>query len=626
MHPENDKQKIDELREKQSIIRKHNQFVQKQYEIALQKARNDHLHFLAQQRALKEKIYTELEKIRDGNGVQRRPVPKGRIIYPGEISLFSKAVDQYYKLYPTTTTTAATTTTNAAASISTVNIKSPFLPTVLPRAKEIQSFVDLDHLQKQYKSQGIRKSDFIEQLKLALGKNQEYSVKNLTSREVSPANVRKVQVRTSDLKHFLNEQGNENPGTNGQKLLILNSPQSLETTDNKLLSLLNGQNFQTTDQKNILSALENISLQDIQRSRVKKENNTSTSTIFQTQEIELPNGEKVEVIKTTDPNLIPKGGVKIESGSDIEKILQSKSPATPIQPPKDILDEIRKNVPTSQFEILRKDESGNLESINKTLPSHKKVTFVLLEEQSDGTLKVQGIKGNENKQDVDIESILEKIKHGEIKLPPISSSYATTTTKKQKSISTSPTTPISTPISTTVMTKSSADTGNDEIIPTLIKKYKINQDIPSPKTQLYSSSSNDRLLNKEYEYSPDTELREPIISNNSFYDQTYVSSSLNTKSSPTNSTGALPVNMIGIVELASILKDEGFFAMAKYLKQSGLDTILNETGPYTVFVPTDKAFRTLLVQLGGPQKAEEKFRENPRLLSGVSTRQSYSIS
>lgn len=41
-------------------------------------------------------------------------------------------------------------------------------------------------------------------------------------------------------------------------------------------------------------------------------------------------------------------------------------------------------------------------------------------------------------------------------------------------------------------------------------------------------------------------------------------------------------------------------------------------GPYTIFVPTDKAFRTLLVQLGGPEKAEQKFRDNPRLLSGVS--------
>lgn len=71
------------------------------------------------------------------------------------------------------------------------------------------------------------------------------------------------------------------------------------------------------------------------------------------------------------------------------------------------------------------------------------------------------------------------------------------------------------------------------------------------------------------------------------------------------------------LDLTGILKRNGLFAMAKYLKQSGLDTILNETGPYTLFVPNDKAFRTLLVQLGGPDKAEEKFRDNPRLLSGV---------
>ncbi|XP_047506875.1 uncharacterized protein LOC125050859 isoform X1 [Pieris napi] len=69
--------------------------------------------------------------------------------------------------------------------------------------------------------------------------------------------------------------------------------------------------------------------------------------------------------------------------------------------------------------------------------------------------------------------------------------------------------------------------------------------------------------------------------------------------------------------LIDILKENGLFATAKYLKQSGLDAILNETGPYTIFAPTDKAFRTLLVQLGGPDRAEEKFRDNPRLLSGL---------
>ena len=71
-------------------------------------------------------------------------------------------------------------------------------------------------------------------------------------------------------------------------------------------------------------------------------------------------------------------------------------------------------------------------------------------------------------------------------------------------------------------------------------------------------------------------------------------------------------------KLIEILKKNELYAMAKYLKQSGLDEILNETGPFTIFVPNDKAFRSLMIQLGGPEKAEEKFKENPRLLSGVS--------
>ncbi|XP_065215390.1 uncharacterized protein LOC135842037 [Planococcus citri] len=69
--------------------------------------------------------------------------------------------------------------------------------------------------------------------------------------------------------------------------------------------------------------------------------------------------------------------------------------------------------------------------------------------------------------------------------------------------------------------------------------------------------------------------------------------------------------------LSDVLKRAGFYAMARFLRQSGLDSILNDTGPFTLFIPTDKAFRTLLIQLGGPDKAEDKFKENPRLLSGL---------
>jgi hypothetical protein len=58
-------------------------------------------------------------------------------------------------------------------------------------------------------------------------------------------------------------------------------------------------------------------------------------------------------------------------------------------------------------------------------------------------------------------------------------------------------------------------------------------------------------------------------------------------------------------------------SLFKFMQEKNF-LIFDFTGPYTVFAPTDKAFRALLVQLGGPEKAEEKFKESPRLLSGVS--------
>ncbi|XP_047117032.1 proteoglycan 4 [Schistocerca piceifrons] len=69
--------------------------------------------------------------------------------------------------------------------------------------------------------------------------------------------------------------------------------------------------------------------------------------------------------------------------------------------------------------------------------------------------------------------------------------------------------------------------------------------------------------------------------------------------------------------LSDVLRASGLYAMARFLKESSLDSILNDTGPYTLFAPTDKAFEALLVQLGGPDRAAEKFQENPRLLSGL---------
>jgi hypothetical protein len=41
-----------------------------------------------------------------------------------------------------------------------------------------------------------------------------------------------------------------------------------------------------------------------------------------------------------------------------------------------------------------------------------------------------------------------------------------------------------------------------------------------------------------------------------------------------------------------------------------------------MFAPTDLAFRALLLELGGADRAQAKFKASPRLLSGVSLQKS----
>jgi len=105
-----------------------------------------------------------------------------------------------------------------------------------------------------------------------------------------------------------------------------------------------------------------------------------------------------------------------------QRAAASTTTTTP-KPPKKLLEEITQGVlpPGAEFEVIRQKGDGALEPVGK-LPSSlpdKKVTFVLLEEQNDGTYKVQGIRGNEGKNTgEEVDSILKKIKAGELELPP----------------------------------------------------------------------------------------------------------------------------------------------------------------------------------------------------------------
>lgn len=392
-----------------------------------------------------------------------------------------------------------------------------------------------------------------------------------------------------------------------------------------------------------------------------------------TRDLILPNGKKIQVIHA--PNGLPSIA---SSGSTIQTSAVPSS--TTIKPPKALFEELTKGgvlPPGADFEIIRQKSDGRLEEIGKTpiiqnLPA-KKVTFVLLEEQPDGSYKVQGIKGNTNDKEsgTDVESIVEKIKKGELKLPPsslgpttqsstlehlessldpnliVSTGTSRAPVSSLHSVSTTsatfrPTTVRSTSarynegksatteyipyvtvspnsVSTTdkYVTSASSVTGHVyNTLNTSPTKTTLSDHIPRVTTK-YSSTRSQFIPTmapvKEILTTPATPGTYSHHTPNSYV---YFSKHPSADTSSTSAEEAVRTQT-SQENLATLLRREGLFAMAKYLRQSGLDNVLNETGPYTIFVPTDKAFRTLLVQLGGPEKAEQKFHDNPRLLSGL---------
>ncbi|KAI4497990.1 hypothetical protein M0802_006814 [Mischocyttarus mexicanus] len=402
-----------------------------------------------------------------------------------------------------------------------------------------------------------------------------------------------------------------------------------------------------------------------------------------TRDLVLPNGKKVQVIHA--PNGLSSIVPTDSSSVPLRTATQILSSTTTIKPPKVIFDELTKGVlpPGADFKIIRQKSDGKLEEIGKApiqnLPA-KKVTFVVLEEQPDGSYKVQGVKG-------------------ELKLPPSSSNptKGTPEDNTNEEIADFVSTKISSPSSRTVniapitsrpttarfttpssrlvgskatseyypyvtVSSNSASTGDNYVTSASSLSSHVYNTVGATDINLKSKSNNVQATTRTpigtkshfvptmapvneiiTTYSPAisttfssssafssnfTPRQHSVTSPTSRSISSTTRSSVNTYNknpiyqddierttiSPTESY----INKNQIHEsLTTLLRKEGLFAIAKYLRQSGLDTVLNETGPYTIFVPTDKAFRTLLVQLGGPEKAEQKFRDNPRLLSGL---------
>ncbi|CAH1711005.1 unnamed protein product [Chironomus riparius] len=597
-----EEQKRNEELARQKLIEKHEKFAQKYFQNQQAQVQRLHEDFVQKQKRLQEQTQEKL-RAQQSPLVQAPNFARQQGVRPTDLTAFEKSVHQYYQQYPTTQapTTTKIPTTTTESSLNVVPLKK----NKVKQEIKILNAEDIKQL-----LQGDRQSTLLSQLK------QDALKGSKSTKAKSPLS------RDELLKQLKQTLAEETPDLGGKD--------------------------------------------------------------FTAQDIVLPNGEKVQVIRTTDPELIKKA----QGGQLVEPIATGTT-----QAPLSIEDLAKSGfLPAggTDFEVIKQSESG-LQKVQK-VPSQKKVTFVYLEEQDDGSYKVQGVKSNNDKEvktaGSEVDTILKRIKSGDIQLPPTAKKVVTpievptpkttvsqpTTTTQQQQISTR--LPV---ISTSVPKNHRATNGN--IISTAAKsspstiKYSASTTAPQTVTPVKTPSTRGSSA-FHYSFSATTQKedngRSPYSTlptfetteRNNIFSVTPRVQRLSTTEAPDYAT-ASSINYIRNAEaqklvqtvsastvspafstpvrssisysptftttppttvqastqkspdLAEILRNSGLYAMAKYLRQSGLDSILNETGPYTIFAPTDKAFKSLLVQLGGPEKAEEKFRNNPRLLSGL---------
>lgn len=598
LDPRTEEQRRNEELARQKLIEKHEKFAQKYFQNQQAQVQRQHHDFVQQQKKIQEQTAEKLRAVQAPLVQTQSHVRQS--VKPTDLTAFEKSVQQYYQQHPTTTTT---TTTQAPVTEAPLNV----VPLKKTKPKQEIKVLNADDIKQLL--QGDKQSQLLSQLKLdAVKGSKATKVKSPLSRDEL----------LKQLKQSLAE----------------------ETSD------LGGKDYSAQD-------------------------------------IVLPNGEKVQVIRTTDPELIKKA----QSGQLVEQVATGTT-----QAPLSIEDLAKSGflpVGGRDIEVIKQSESG-LQKVQK-VPAQKKVTFVYLEEQDDGSYKVQGVKSNNDKNvktsGAEVDTILKRIQNGDIQLPVAADKVVapkpievpkpkiTTTTAAPA------TQKVASPISTRLPVSSSSTShpknhrgANSNIISTAAKtspstiRFSASTVAPqtvtpvrhTPRGSFHYSISSATTQHEDNGRSPYSTLPTfQTTERNGIFSVTPRVQRLSTTETPDYAT-ASSINYIRnaeaqklvqpvsastaapvrssisysptftttpptttttesskALELSEILRANGLFAMAKYLRQSGLDSILNETGPYTIFAPTDKAFKSLLVQLGGPEKAEEKFRNNPRLLSGL---------
>lgn len=148
---------------------------------------------------------------------------------------------------------------------------------------------------------------------------------------------------------------------------------------------------------------------------------------YTSMDLVLPDGQKVQVIRTSDPNLV-KGAMPLNAdgsiladGAAAQQMLERPADDMEHKPLIEQAADAGIIPPGSDFELIRQTADGDQQAAG-AMPNKKKVTFVYLEEQNDGSYKVQGVKSNGDKQaktrGAEVDTIIDRIKNGEIQLPP----------------------------------------------------------------------------------------------------------------------------------------------------------------------------------------------------------------
>lgn len=315
---------------------------------------------------------------------------------------------------------------------------------------------------------------------------------------------------------------------------------------------------------------------------------------YTTMDLVLPDGQKVQVIRTTDPNLI-QGATPLNADGTILSEGASQQTSQTVRADMNVqqtpfIEQFQDSSilpPGSNFEVIRQSSDGDLQPV-ASLPAERKVTFVYLEEQTDGSYKVQGVKSNGDKEaktkGSEVDTIVDRIKNGEIQLPPPSvrqNVVSTSTVVESSSPSPStayPNIPYESSSPTTQYTSRGTPPPAFQFVSSASPYSTLSTDSNEDQENLstaspsshYPSSTTPRALPSRSVYT--TRSLSTTYSDNHLSSATHSqpSSAASTISSVHTQPTSTPTdsNFAQNSEFLNILKNNGLHAMAKYLKQS----------------------------------------------------------